>query len=534
MADHDVLHSETYVDCASLRKHLLGNAEIAVLDVREARQFARAHINLSSHQSISFLDATLADVVPRKSTPIVVVDEDGGSIAARARAKIIERGYSIVRILQGGIHAWEKSGFAIGSGYNTVVKAFADIAHQKFSTPTITPEELRQRLAEGASTTIIDCRPQHEHAVLSIENASNAPGVELGLYDFNSVGPEHLWVISCFSRTRGIVGTNTLSLLRAQKNVAFLEDGIMAAVLHGLPTGPGRGIAVPAPLASDHALARDANDLVVRHRLNVIDRTQYEALRAESEHRTLYVFDVRPEAAYHNRHVPGSLSAPGGQLLMTYDIKVATRRARIVLVDEANLFRAAVTAFWLSHFDDAEIFIFSPNAEDFSAPSAVPDADTVPDAPRLAPAELASWLHEGKARLLDVGPSLAFEQGHIPDAQFLLREALPGWLHAHHPSGTLVFTSPDGANATYAAAETRRISGVDAYVLQGGTQAWRAAGYPIGTGYEVANLLSPFDDDWGSPMRLKGGYTQPFRDYLEWERQLGHCIAADDTVRFRW
>ena len=261
MADHYDLYGGTYVDCDSLRENLLGPAEIAVLDVREARQFARAHVNLSSHQSISFLDAALANVVPRKATPIVVVDEDGGSIAARAKAQIIERGYSNVRILQGGIHAWETAGFAVGSGYNTVVKAFADIAHQKFSTPTITPEKLRRRLAAGKSTTVIDCRPEHEHAVLSIENASNAPGVELGLYDFNSAGPEHLWVISCFSRTRGIVGTNTLALLRAQKNVIFLEDGIMAAVLHGLPTGPGRGIAVPAPLASDHALARDANDL---------------------------------------------------------------------------------------------------------------------------------------------------------------------------------------------------------------------------------------------------------------------------------
>lgn len=52
--------------------------------------------------------------------------------------------------------------------------------------------------------------------------------------------------------------------------------------------------------------------------------------------------------------------------------------------------------------------------------------------------------------------------------------------------------------------------------------------------FEPQQLLSPFDDDWGSTMRAKVNREQIFRDYLTWERGLGHDIARDDTVQFRW
>ncbi|GGC75018.1 thiosulfate sulfurtransferase [Chelatococcus reniformis] len=513
----------------------MGRHEIALIDVREAKVFAQGHINLSSHQALSSLEVQIPRTVPRTSVPIVIVDDEGKELAHDAQDRLRSLGYVDVRILAGGIAAWAAGGYALGTGYNTLVKAFADLAHARYGTPTITPAQLQGRLDRGQPTTLIDCRPAHEHQNLSLAGARNAAGVELALHDLHAnADPDHLWVVSCFSRTRGIVGTTTLARLDRRANVAFLEDGIMAAVLHGLPTGPGHSRAPPpAPFTAEDALRHQAEGIVKQYGLRVIDRAQYLNFVAESAERTLYVFDVRPEAAYRQGHLPEALSSPGGQLVMTYDVQVAVRGARIILVDDAHLKRAAVTAFWLSHFDDAEIHILPLDAPGSAALAAASLPAEPDDVRQLAPEEAAARIADG-LQVVDVGPSLGFEQGHIPGARFVLRSAWPAWIAAHGAPEAVLFTSPDGLNAAYAASESRRLFGIDAYTVAGGTQAWRAAGLPIEVDYEPAQLLSPFDDDWGSPMRLKVQRDQPFRDYLTWERGLGHSVPQDDTVRFRW
>ncbi len=522
-----------FVRAGPLHAQLRGDEELAVLDVREARSFAQGHIALSSHQSLSFLEPAAARVLPRKSVPVVVVDENGGDRARIAREKLIALGFPQVRILEGGVQAWSAAGHAISTGYNTVVKAFADLAHDRLGTPTIPPGELERRLQAGRPTTVVDCRPAHEYRQLSIAGARNAPGVELLHHDFDAhPDPDHLWVISCFSRTRGIVGTTSLARLAHRGKVAFLEDGIMAAVLHGLPTQPGAADGLPAPRLSRDAAQHLAAGIIARHGLRVIDRAGYETLKAQAAGRSLYVFDVRPESRHAQGHLAGAVSAPGGQLLMTCDLQIPVRRARIVLVDDDDLLRASVTAFWLSHVTDAEIHILRDAEKDFTA---TPSPPALPaDVDGIEPAALEERLAAGAVEVFDVGPSLAYEQGHIPGARFILRAQAQAWFEAHRPTRPIVFTSPDGANAAYAAQEASRAFGVPASALKGGTQAWSAAGLPIATDHAPDQRLSPFDDDWGSPMRVRTAREAPFREYLEWERALGHRIADDDTVAFRW
>ncbi|BCP55494.1 sulfurtransferase [Kaistia sp. 32K] len=507
--------------------------ELALIDVREAKFYARGHINLSAHVALSTLEPQILRTAPRKSVPIVLVDEADGA-AVRARETLLGLGYTDVRILAGGVAAWAANGYPLGTGYNTLVKTFSDLAHANYATPTITPAELEARLDGGGATTIIDCRPEQEHRNMTVAGAHNAPGVELALYDLpRGNEADHLYVISCFSRTRGIVGTTTLARLNGLRNVVFLEDGIMAAFLYGLPTGPGdRDLPPPGKLIPADVLRQQAEGIVDAHGLSVIDAARYAEFLAERDERTLYVFDVRPEAAYHEGHLPGSQSVPGGQLVMTYDVQVPVRHARIVLIDDPHLKRAAISAFWLSHFDDAEIHILPLDPEQAQVSDTVSPA--LPDDVRwLEIAEAEARLREG-VTVIDVGPSLNYEQGHLPGANFVLRSALPSWLETHPAPAALLFTSPDGANAAYAASEIRRRFGIDAFALKGGTEAWRRAGLPLETEFKPEQLLSPFDDDWGSTMRAKVNREPLFRDYLAWERSLGHAIEQDDTVRFRW
>jgi rhodanese-related sulfurtransferase len=520
-----------------LRVALSDGQELAMIDVREAKFYAQGHINLATHISLSSLEPQILRSTSRKSVPIVVVDDEGAvkGEAERARDVLEALFFTNVRLLAGGISAWKDSGYALGTGYNTLVKTFSDLALARYDTPTITPGELRVRLASGLATTIIDCRPQQEHRDMTIVGAQNVPGVELALYDLEKTSDaEHLYVISCFSRTRGIVGTTTLALLNNLQNVAFLEDGIMAAFLLGLPTGPGdRQLPSPGQLASEEALRQHAADIIHRYKLNVIDHPKYLSFLAEQDDRTLYIFDVRPEGAYQDGHLLGSQSAPGGQLMMTYDTQVPVRNARVVLIDDAHMKRAAVSAFWISHFNNAEIYILPIDGPDFTLVSEIPPIVLPGDVNWLTPHEAEARLNGG-LQILDVGPSLSYERGHIPGAKFVLRSLLPTWLKTNHAGAPLVFTSPDGVNAAYAASEVSRTFGIDAYAISGGTDAWHHAGLPVEVGFDPDQLLSPFLDDWGSTMRAKSNREQIFRDYLTWERSLGHTIPQDDTVQFRW
>jgi len=510
--------------------------EVAVIDVREARFYAQGHINLSAHSALSSLELQVLRSVPRPQVCVVLVDDDGavGGAAEQAMSVLAALTFTHVRLLEGGIKGWQASGYSLGTGYNTLVKACADLAHAHYATPTVTPAQLEARFERGQPTTVIDCRPEVEYQKTSVGRAVNVPGVELALQELNRTDEaDHLYVISCFSRTRGIVATTTLARLNGVSNVAFLEDGVMASFLYGLPTGPGDAqLPSPGRLAPDEVLRQHTATLVQRHGLKVIDHAQCLQLQAERDQRTLYVFDVRPEVAYRAGHLAHAVSVPGGQLLMTYDAHVPVRHARIVLVDDGHLKRAAVPAFWLSHFDNADIYVLSLDEAGVTLVTEMP-ADALPATVRwLAPQQVQEHLVAGLP-VLDVGPSLDYEQGHLPGAKFVLRPSLAAWLETQ-PPGPLVFTSPDGVNAAYAAAHVSRPLGLEAYALNGGTQAWRAAGLEVEMAFEPQQLLSPFDDDWGSTMRAKVNREQIFRDYLTWERGLGHDIARDDTVQFRW
>ena len=524
------------ISAGDLYAVLMRREEVAVIDVREARFYAQGHINLSAHSALSSLELQVLRSVPRPQVCVVLVDDDGavGGAAEQAMSVLAALSFTHVRLLEGGIKGWQASGYSLGTGYNTLVKTFADLAHAHYATPTVTPAQLEARFERGQPTTVIDCRPEVEYQKSSVGRAVNVPGVELALQTLSSTDEaDHLYVISCFSRTRGIVATTTLARLNGVSNVAFLEDGVMASFLYGLPTGPGDAqLPSPGRLAPDEVLRQHTATLVQRHGLKVIDHAQFLQLQAERDQRTLYVFDVRPEAAYRAGHLAHAVSVPGGQLLMTYDAQVPVRHARIVLVDDGHLKRAAVTAFWLSHFDNADIYLLSLDEAGVTLVTETP-TDALPAKVRwLAPQQVQEHLVAGLP-VLDVGPSLDYEQGHLPGAKFVLRPSLAAWLETQ-PPGPLVFTSPDGVNAAYAAAHVSRTLGLEAYALKGGTQAWRAAGLEVEMAFEPQQLLSPFDDDWGSTMRAKVNREQIFRDYLTWERGLGHDIARDDTVQFRW
>lgn len=516
-------------------------AELALLDVRETRWFVQRHLNLARNAPLSGLELQIGALVPRRSTPVVLYDDDDapGGAAQAASAVLARLGYGDVRTLDGGLLRWVSEGLPAIDGYGTLVKAFGDRARLHYGTPGLPVEALRARLREGRPTTLVDARPRAEFEFLSLPGARNHPGTELALRRFEppeAGGPDHLWAINCFSRTRGIVGATTLRLLGRASEAVFVEDGVMDWGLHGAPTVQNAAPDDELPPESPQVLRGLADELLARFALPVADAARLAAWR-DDRGRTLYLFDVRPEPdpAFAGT---GLRQVPGGQLLMHFENLVGTRGARIVLVDDpAHRLRAAITAFWLTQLGQAEVYVYDG---EFTPQQAPPDPSaTIDGAPPPLDAEALAQLHsDGAVTVIDVGPSLDYERGHLQGALYMLPASLAPLAPHAAAGGKLVFTSPDGTAAARVARDAQRRwpdSGAEFSWLRGGTQGWRASGRPLTAACAPAQLLTPFDDDWGSVMRVFGPRRDAaWADYLAWERALSQRVLQDPSVRFRF
>jgi rhodanese-related sulfurtransferase len=224
--------------------------------------------------------------------------------------------------------------------------------------------------------------------------------------------------------------------------------------------------------------------------------------------------------------MPGSVSAPGGQLVQATDKYAATRNARVVLIDDTGV-RATMTASWLIQmgWEDAVVLEGGLEAGDLVAGPHAASVLGESDARSVTPDTLAGWLEAGDATVVDLGPSLGYRGGHIPGAWFAVRSRLASALKRVPKTANLVFTSEDGVLARLAAAE------LDGVYLDGGTAAWSASGRALADGEE--NMADKADDMWLRPYDRAGGVEEAMNEYLAWEINLVDQIERDGTAHFR-
>jgi hypothetical protein len=67
--------------------------------------------------------------------------------------------------------------------------------------------------------------------------------------------------------------------------------------------------------------------------------------------------------------------------------------------------------------------------------------------------------------------------------------------------------------------------------LEGGTAAWRKAGYPLEQG--ATRMATAPDDTRLRAREQAGGVEEAMRAYLSWEIDLAEQMAKDDDHRFR-
>jgi len=415
-------------------------------------------------------------------------------------------------------------------------KAFAEVVEHEAETPWITAEQLQAMIERGEDMVIFDSRSYEEYHSNSIPGAISVPGAEL-VYRFTDLtpSPDTTVVVNCGGRTRSIIGAQSLINAGFPNKVVSLQNGTQAWHLAGYDVVDG-ATRRPPEVSPEGLQAAQAAAARVAARFDVptIDRATLDAWRAASDSHTLYVLDVRTPEEYEAGHVPGSLSAPGGQLVQETDSYMAAWGARVVLVDD-NGVRATMTASWLKQMGWTEVAIISLEAAGGGSAKGphVPRALGLEAgvASTIDAASLREAVAAEAAQVIDLDWSREYIKGHIPGAWFATRARLRNALNRLSPTDPIVLTSPDGVLAQLAAADLENVASAPVQVLSGGTQAWREAGFPMEQG--ATRLADEVDDVRLRAREESGDREAAMRAYLAWEIELVNQMATDDDHRFQ-
>lgn len=515
-----------------LRELLLGDGELALIDVREQGTFSESHLLFAVCVPFSHLELLIGDLVPRRTTRIVLVSGADG-LDARAARRLAELGYSDVSGLAGGVDAWRAAGFELFSGVNVPSKAFGEFVEHTAGTPRLPAADVKAMLDAGRDMVVVDSRPFEEYHRMNIPGATDMPGAEL-VYRIHDLAPDPgtLVVVNCAGRTRSIIGAQSLINAGIPNEVVALKDGTMGWHLAGfeLERGATREADAPSGAGLEKALAA-ARRVAERFGVQTVAR-ETVAEWLEDPERTTYRLDVRSPAEYAAGHLPGYRNAPGGQLVQATDEYVAVKNATIVLADDVGV-RATMTASWLVQMGWSRVHVLAGGigAGDLETGASEPTVLGEPGAAGVTTDLLESLLDTSAVTVIDLGPSTAYERAHIPGALWCVRARLAEAIAGLPESGRIVLTSADGMLARLALGEARALTARDVQALDGGTDRWMAEGRAVESGLDHA--VGTVDDVWYKPYEHRGAQERFMRDYLTWEVALVEQVERDGTTRFR-
>lgn len=521
------------INSASLRAALRDGDEIALLDVREQGEFGQCHLFHANNTPLSRIELEIARLVPRKGTRIVLTSGGLPGLCDAASTVLHEMGYSDVRVCPDTPERWKTGGFSLYSGINVPSKAFGEAVEHHFGTPSIDPVALKNMQDRGDDLVILDSRTFSEYRNMNIPGGVSVPGGELAyrVRDF-APSPETTVIVNCAGRTRSIVGAQSVINSGIPNKVLALENGTMGWHLAGLELEHGREDRYAEGEPASMEAAETMRDQVAQaYGISSIEHETLAAWRADASERNLYLLDVRDPGEYRAGHLPGSRSAPGGQLVQATDFQIGVPSGRIVLIDDTGV-RATMTAHWLVQMGFPDVHVLQgglgPNSE---LETSVELPNLGGDVGLISPAELADRLDEDDVFVLDLGESRVHRKTHVPGSKWAIRTRI-AQIGADLPqSGLVVLTSEDDAIARLAVAEAKLLTNAEVVALAGGTNAWLAADLPCESdpAYPadeacVDVYLRAYDRNADVEMRMQ--------EYIDWEIALIDQIAQDQDVSF--
>jgi rhodanese-related sulfurtransferase len=384
-------------------------------------------------------------------------------------------------------------------------------------------------MKSGTKMVVLDSRPFDEYSRISIPSGINVPGAELVLrvHDI-APSPDTTIVVNCAGRTRSIIGAQSLINAGVPNKVVALRNGTMGWHLAGLTCATGKTERAPAVSSAGLAWAKAAAEKVARKfGVTRVDRVTLEQWRKDDT-RTTYMFDVRDPAEYKAGHLPGAISAPGGQLVQATDMYAGVLGARIVVCDDKEA-RALMTASWLKQMGWKDVFVLPDAGQTSEQETGDPAPAILGSIPADAAVDASKVLEIDNVSVIDLSTSPRYRRGHIPGAWFAIRGRLAKALPKIPPRQAFVLTSEDGMLAGLAVEEARALTSVPVHFLKGGNAGWTAAGFPLSADSKMAD--EPLDV-WLKPYERPNDNEAAMNAYLSWEIDLLERIKRDGTTHF--
>ena len=198
---------------------------VAVVDVREAEEFAAGHLPGAKHVPRSYLETRIEAIVPDRSTQVILYCASGNRSAFGARTLTQEMGYEHVRSMTGGITLWKDRGYAVD-----VPRALTSEQRERYSRHLLIPE-------------------------IGVEGQQKLLDAKVLLLGAGGLGsPTALYLAAAGVGTLGIVDDDVVDLSNLQRQVIHSTDRI------GIPK-------VDSAEESIHALNPDVN--VVKYQTRI-------------------------------------------------------------------------------------------------------------------------------------------------------------------------------------------------------------------------------------------------------------------------
>lgn len=527
----------TAVDAVTLKGWLHDADEIALFDVREHGQYGEGHPFYAVPLPYSRLELDVGRLAPRTDARIVLAD-DGDGVAQRAAAALAKLGYTRLFVLDGGMPAWQASGYTLFAGVNVPSKTFGELAEHHYNTPRISAQDLAAMQAGPNAPVVLYGRPASEFRKMNIPGAVCCPNGELA-YRLRDLVPDSTTpiVINCAGRTRSIIGAQSLINFGVPNPVYALENGTQGWYLNDFTLEHGGTARYPDNTAPrDLDAARSAAQALTK-RFDVPHISASEAMAwLADDSRTTFLCDVRTAEEYAAQTLPGAQHTPGGQLMQATDQYVGVRRARLVLFDAEGV-RATVVASWLRQMGHHAVVLDGGLQAGLAAgvrAAAGPQHEVVAP-PTVDAAQLAAGLADQSMLALDLRGSMAYRAGHIAGSRWATRARLAQDLHGVPHDTTLVLVGDADADdpAELAVGDLHALGYRDVRRLHGGFAAWRDAGHAVSQGAHTLPDARCIDYLFFVHDRHDGNKAAA-RQYLAWETGLIAQLDAQELATFRF
>ena len=363
----------------------------------------------------------------------------------------------------------------------------------------IAPATLRFLQDEASMHALIDVREPGEYNAAHIAGASLLPRRQIEFRMERLVPSRGVQIVVCDDdRRRAALAARTLERM-GYSRVGVLDGGINAWVTAGFPTEWGMNVP-----------SKDFGEMVeVRHHVPTIEATELERrLRGGEE---IVILDSRTPEEYQRFCIPGGRSLPGGELALRISDIVQERPSATLVVNCAGRTRSIIGARVLQRMGLPVVSLKNGTAGwmlaglelerggsrlDLPEPSGEGRAAAEAYARRLAEEDGVRYLSvdDLQARMSATGPQPLylvdvrtegeFNAGHIPGFWWF-----PGGQAVQRADdvvavagGSIVFCCDGIVRSTVAASWYRQMGFANVYAVEGGIEAWKAAGNTLETG----------------------------------------------------